>query len=216
MSTEKKTCPNCDASLKNSLLTPNNLVGDAIKDLINVYQEYPKDGYCDRCYKNYLSQAMKFSGDEIERIRQENIDFLAQMPVVSSHSPRDWDYQTIHAVTGQSVMGTGLLTEALSGFSDLFGRDSEAINKKIREGERRCYLQLKKQAAELGGNAVVALDIDYNELGGTKGMIMVCMTGTAVIVPALSSSSEYYQSNTKRLQLLYQLRYTAAGTSEPN
>ena len=31
-----------------------------------------------------------------------------------------------------------------------------------------------------GGNAILAVDIDYSELGGLKGMIMVCMTGTAV------------------------------------
>mgnify|MGYP001331239116 CR=1 FL=1 len=32
----------------------------------------------------------------------------------------------------------------------------------------------------LGGNAVIATDIDYSEVGGTKGMLMVCMAGTAV------------------------------------
>ncbi len=32
----------------------------------------------------------------------------------------------------------------------------------------------------MGGNAIVATDIDYSEVGGMKGMLMVCMTGTAI------------------------------------
>ena len=35
-------------------------------------------------------------------------------------------------------------------------------------------------ALDLGGNAVVAADIDYAEVGGASAMLMVCMTGTAV------------------------------------
>jgi hypothetical protein len=35
---------------------------------------------------------------------------------------------------------------------------------------------------ELGGNAILATDIDYAEVGGGKGMLMVCMTGTAVLL----------------------------------
>lgn len=43
-----------------------------------------------------------------------------------------------------------------------------------------CFAQLRKQAIDLGGNAVIATDIDYSEVGGEKGMLMVCMGGTAV------------------------------------
>jgi uncharacterized protein (AIM24 family) len=38
------------------------------------------------------------------------------------------------------------------------------------------------KALELGGNAIVAADIDYAEVGGLKGMLMVAATGTAVML----------------------------------
>jgi uncharacterized protein YbjQ (UPF0145 family) len=41
---------------------------------------------------------------------------------------------------------------------------------------------LRKETLELGGNAVLATDIDYAEVGGDKGMLIVCMTGTAVLL----------------------------------
>lgn len=43
-----------------------------------------------------------------------------------------------------------------------------------------CFAQLRKQTLDIGGNAVIATDIDYSELGASKGMIMVCMAGTAI------------------------------------
>ncbi|MBK7959544.1 MAG: heavy metal-binding domain-containing protein, partial [Bacteroidetes bacterium] len=38
--------------------------------------------------------------------------------------------------------------------------------------------QLKNKTIQMGGNAIVGVDVDYGELGSIKGMIMVCMTGT--------------------------------------
>ena len=43
-----------------------------------------------------------------------------------------------------------------------------------------CFAQLRKQALDLGGNAVIATDIDYSEIGAAKGMLMVCMAGTSI------------------------------------
>jgi len=39
---------------------------------------------------------------------------------------------------------------------------------------------LRKKTLDLGGNAVIAVDIDYSEIGSLKGMLMVCMAGTAI------------------------------------
>ena len=39
---------------------------------------------------------------------------------------------------------------------------------------------MRLAAIELGGNAVIAADVDYAEVGGNSAMLMVCMTGTAI------------------------------------
>jgi hypothetical protein len=43
-----------------------------------------------------------------------------------------------------------------------------------------CRNQLRFKAVKLGCNAIIATDVDYAEVGGGKGMLMVCMAGTAV------------------------------------
>ena len=83
-------------------------------------------------------------------------------------------------VTGQSITGTGIISEIASSFTDLFGMQSGKFGNKIKEGENICKAQLRLAAAHLGACAVIATDIDYSEVGGGKGMLMVCMSGTAI------------------------------------
>jgi uncharacterized protein YbjQ (UPF0145 family) len=42
--------------------------------------------------------------------------------------------------------------------------------------------EITEAAQELGANAVVGVDIDYEVLGEKNGMLMVSVSGTAVIV----------------------------------
>src|SRR5690606_18073590 len=67
-----------------------------------------------------------------------------------------------------------------SSITDFFGAQSGAYNRKILHGEELCQVQLRLKCLEAGGNAIVGADIDYDEVGGKEGMLMVCMTGTAV------------------------------------
>ena len=53
-------------------------------------------------------------------------------------------------------------------------------NKKIIKGENKCFAQLRLKAIDLGGNAVIGINLDYTELGALKGMIMVSAYGTAI------------------------------------
>jgi uncharacterized protein YbjQ (UPF0145 family) len=94
----------------------------------------------------------------------------------------DWRFTPLGLVTGQSVTGTGVFSEFASSWTDFFGAQSKAYNQKIAGGETICQTQLRLKCVELGGNAILATDIDYAEVGGGKGMLMVCMTGTAVLL----------------------------------
>lgn len=62
-----------------------------------------------------------------------------------------------------------------------------------------CFAQLRKKTLDAGGNAVIATDIDYSEIGGEKGMIMVCMAGTAV---NLQNADVLGENKSKRLKEL--------------
>ena len=41
---------------------------------------------------------------------------------------------------------------------------------------------MEKRAYSLGANAVVGVDVDYEVLGSDNGMLMVTVSGTAVVV----------------------------------
>jgi uncharacterized protein YbjQ (UPF0145 family) len=112
-----------------------------------------------------------------QEIVQKN---LPAIPILSLQAPASWQFRPITLVSGQSVTGTGVFSEFASSWTDLFGAQSNAYNQKIANGELLCRTQLRMKCIELGGNAVLATDIDYAEVGGDKGMLMVCMAGTAV------------------------------------
>jgi uncharacterized protein YbjQ (UPF0145 family) len=52
----------------------------------------------------------------------------------------------------------------------------------LREAKNTAVNEMKANAAKLGANAIVGIDLDYETLGKTNGMLMVTASGTAVVV----------------------------------
>lgn len=177
---EAKECPNCGAELKTGFVSSNKLLSAIKITTINLYAEHKKDGYCNKCGKDLFAESKEKLQTEIATSESYLKNNIHQIPIVTSHSPFKWEYDCLGLVTGQSTTGTGVVSEFTSSFTDFFGTQSGAYNKKIRQGEELCMSQLQTKTLTMGGNAVLAADIDYSELGSLKGMIMVCMSGTAI------------------------------------
>lgn len=177
---EISNCPNCKTELKGGLISSNKLMDSNKTKIINEYHHQKSAGYCNNCgkelYKKYKSDLL----NERNKLKKDLQNMISAIPVISTHLPLNWDYNILEMVTGQSTTGTGVLTEFSSAITDLFGEQSRRHNQKLKAGEDLCFAQLRKQTLDVGGNAVIATDIDYSELGSVKGMIMVCMAGTAV------------------------------------
>lgn len=180
-SDDNKQCSICHSFLGGSIFTKSRSLDDEGNLNINKYLNNKGGIYCTSCVKNLINE-IDNKIRKHNRIIRENID---QIPIVSIHSPVGWEYEVVGVVTGQSTTGTGVVSEIVSGFTDFFGLQSGMYNKKISEGEVLCFQQLRHKTLNSGGNAIVALDVDYSELGSIKGMIMVCATGTAVKVSNL-------------------------------
>ena len=69
-----------------------------------------------------------------------------------------------------------------AGIRDLVGGRAGSYEKELRKARRMALDDLAEEAAELGANAVVGIDLDYEVLGEKNGMLMVTASGTAVIV----------------------------------
>lgn len=153
--------------------------------IIREFTENKSSSHCQKCGPPFFSKAAKNAKTEIDERKSELARLVESIPIISIHHPYQWRYKAIQIVTGQSVTGTGVISELASSFTDLFGMQSGSFAKKLGQGELNCMNQLRIKSIELGGNAIIGTDIDYSEVGGLKGMLMVCMAGTAVMVENL-------------------------------
>lgn len=177
---EIQNCPNCNAQIKYGLISDNLLFqSDGVK-IINEYAEKKATAYCNKCGDQLFEQCKQKIVIEKNRLLKTIEPLMDMIPVISSQSPYKWEYEVLGMVTGQSTTGTGIFSEFKSSFTDFFGAQSGSYNKKLKQGEDLCFNQLREKALNMGGNAVIATDIDYSEIGGEKGMLMVCMAGTAI------------------------------------
>jgi uncharacterized protein YbjQ (UPF0145 family) len=83
-------------------------------------------------------------------------------------------------VTGEAVLGANLFRDLFAGIRDIVGGRSGAYEKELRKARDLAFEELQEAAAQLGANAVVGIDIDYEVLGEKNGMLMVSLSGTAV------------------------------------
>lgn len=176
-------CPACSENLKVSVFGGvNELLAESRVALINEYHEHKVSGRCNRCGNELYRQVVATLSDERKKLVDEIQKNIHVIPITSIHSPQKWDYSVVTLITAQSTTGTGVFSEITSTFTDLFGTQSKAYNNKLKIGEELCKNVLRQQALDLGAHAIVAVDIDYAEVGGERGMLMVCMSGTAIVL----------------------------------
>nr|WP_295869884.1 heavy metal-binding domain-containing protein [uncultured Chitinophaga sp.] len=174
------SCPNCGAKIKDGVFSSNSLMSDVKSELIAEVNNTPKIIGCSKCLSDTYEQAFSKFVENRKKIQNEILEHIKNVPVITTHCPFNWDYKILGLATGQSTTGTGLFTEVGASWTDFFGMQSQAYNKKIAGGEELCLQQIRSKAVRMGGNAIIAVDIDYSEMGGEKGMIMVCMSGTVI------------------------------------
>jgi uncharacterized protein YbjQ (UPF0145 family) len=90
--------------------------------------------------------------------------------------------QYLGVVTGEAVLGANLFRDLFAGLRDIVGGRSGSYEKELRRARDIALEEIQEAARNLGANAVVAVDIDYEVLGEKNGMLMVSVSGTAVRV----------------------------------
>lgn len=83
-------------------------------------------------------------------------------------------------VTGEAILGANVIRDFFASVRDVVGGRSGAYEKELRKGREYAFEEMQEQANELGANAIVGIDIDYETLGESSGMLMVTVAGTAV------------------------------------
>lgn len=85
-------------------------------------------------------------------------------------------------VTGEAILGANIFKDLFAGIRDIVGGRSATYENELRSARDIAVTELMQAAAELGCNAVVGVDIDYETVGSSGSMLMVSVSGTAVVV----------------------------------
>lgn len=83
-------------------------------------------------------------------------------------------------VTGEAIQGAHIGRDILAGLRDVFGGRSAAYEETLRQAREEAIREMIHAAKARGADAVIGVDIDYEVLGKTGGMLMVTAAGTAV------------------------------------
>ena len=86
----------------------------------------------------------------------------------------------IEVVTAECAFGMNIFKDLFAGVRNVVGGRSEAVQKTLRDTRRTALYELKKEAYEVGANAVVGVDLDYVELVAAGNMVLLVASGTAV------------------------------------
>jgi uncharacterized protein YbjQ (UPF0145 family) len=85
-------------------------------------------------------------------------------------------------VHGETILGANLFRDLLASVRDLVGGRARAYETALVRAREMALAELEQRALERGADAVVGVHLDYEVLGQAGGMLMVCATGTAVLL----------------------------------
>lgn len=100
----------------------------------------------------------------------------------TSHLPGREIEDYLGIVSGEAILGANVFRDFFAGLRDIVGGRSAAYEASLREAKEIALREMTASARELGANAVIGIDLDYENIttGNGGGMLMVSASGTAV------------------------------------
>ena len=103
---------------------------------------------------------------------------LSTTPQIEGRTIREYK----GVVTGETIIGANVFRDFMAGIRDFVGGRSGSYEKVLREAKDTSMQEMMQRAHELGANAIVGIDIDYETIGANGSMLMVATSGTAVVI----------------------------------
>lgn len=89
--------------------------------------------------------------------------------------------QYLGVVTGEAIIGANIFKDLFASIRNIVGGRAGSYERALADARETAMEEMAEQAQKLGADAVVGIDIDYEVLGADNGMLMVCVSGTAVV-----------------------------------
>lgn len=103
---------------------------------------------------------------------------ITTTPTIEGH--KIVEYKGI--VSGEVIFGMNFLKDFGASIRDFFGGRSNSYEEAMLEGRKTALQEMESRARELGANAIVGISYGYETLGQSSTMIMVSISGTAVVI----------------------------------
>ena len=85
-------------------------------------------------------------------------------------------------VSGETIIGANVFRDLFASIRDIVGGRSGSYEEVLREAKETALREMQDQAARMGANAVIGVDLDCETVGGSGSMLMVTASGTAVYI----------------------------------
>ena len=142
------------------------------------WKKIPTAGLKERFYSSAACDTISSGGHATaETAKKEAI-----MIFTTTHSVQGKTIANYHGVVvGEAVLGVNVFKDMFAGIRDLVGGRSHTYERELERARAAALENLEASAKELGAEAVVGIDLDYQVLGaGGSGMFMVSISDTAV------------------------------------
>ena len=84
-------------------------------------------------------------------------------------------------VTGEAILGANIFRDFFAGIRDIVGGRSGAYEKELQSARKMAFEEMEMKANSVGANAIIGIDLDYETIGSNGSMLMVTLSGTAVL-----------------------------------
>lgn len=85
-------------------------------------------------------------------------------------------------VFGETIIGANLFKDLFASIRDIVGGRSGTYERVLAEARETALREVEAKAQQLGANAVIGIDVDYEVIGANGSMLMVSVSGTAVVI----------------------------------
>jgi uncharacterized protein YbjQ (UPF0145 family) len=103
---------------------------------------------------------------------------ISTTPTLQGYKVKEY----LNVVTGEVIVGANLFRDLFANIRDMVGGRSGSYENVLERARGEALSEIQDRAADMGANAVIGIDLDYEVIGQSGSMLMVSASGTAVIV----------------------------------
>lgn len=85
-------------------------------------------------------------------------------------------------VFGETIIGANIFKDLFASIRDVVGGRAGSYEKVLTEARETAISEMAQRAQVTGANAILGIDVDYEVVGQSGSMLMVSVSGTAVVV----------------------------------